>query len=64
MKSTQKNSQRNVPNNPAMQNRNRPENKDNLDSREGLEQNVKGDDVTHNRKETRTAPKSGKRERK
>jgi hypothetical protein len=29
----------------------RPENKDNLDSREGEEQQFKGDDVTHNRKE-------------
>lgn len=32
-------------------NRNRPENKDNLDSREGEEQLTKGSDVTHNRKE-------------
>lgn len=31
----------------------RPENKDNLDSRENLEQMTKGDDVTHNKKETR-----------
>lgn len=29
----------------------RPQNKDNLDSRENLEQDTKGDDVTHNRKE-------------
>lgn len=29
----------------------RPENKDNLDSREGEEQDDKGDDVTHNKKE-------------
>lgn len=28
----------------------RPENKDNLDSREGEEQEFKGDDTTHNRK--------------
>lgn len=28
----------------------RPENKDNLDSRENEEQDFKGDDVTHNRK--------------
>lgn len=34
----------------------KPENKDNLDSREGEEQQFKGDDVTHNRK----AQKSGK----
>lgn len=31
----------------------RPENKDNLDSREGEEQETKGDDVTHNEKETK-----------
>jgi hypothetical protein len=31
-------------------NRRRPENKDNLDSREGEEQLFKGDDVTHNQK--------------
>ena len=29
----------------------RPENKDNLDSREGEEQLTKGDDITHNKKE-------------
>lgn len=38
-------------------NKHRPENKDNLDSREGLEQDFKGDDTTHNKKETK---KSGK----
>lgn len=31
----------------------RVENKDNLDSREGEEQNTKGDNVTHNKKETK-----------
>lgn len=31
----------------------RPENKDNLDSREGEEQEYKGDDITHNKKETK-----------
>ena len=31
-----------------------PENKDNLDSRKNEEQNFKGDDVTHNRKLTRS----------
>ena len=35
-------------------NRNRPENKDNLDSREGEEQQTKGGDVTHNKKETKS----------
>ena len=39
-------------------NEKRPENKDNLDSREGEEQQSKGDDVTHNRKETKSEPKS------
>ena len=33
-------------------NKHRPENKDNLDSREGEEQLTKGTDVTHNKKET------------
>ncbi len=32
----------------------RPENKDNLDSREGEEQEFKGDDVTHNVKEKKS----------
>ncbi len=31
----------------------RPENKDNLDSRKNEEQDVKGDDVTHNKKDHR-----------
>ena len=31
-------------------NKNRPENKDDLDSREGEEQEFKGDDTTHNPK--------------
>jgi hypothetical protein len=35
----------------------RPENKDNLDHREGEEQDDKGDDVTHNKKEHHTPPK-------
>lgn len=34
-------------------NKHRPENKDNLDHREGEEQETKGDDVTHNKKETK-----------
>jgi hypothetical protein len=49
-------------NNPQTPNRNthfnankkRAENKDNLDSRERQEQNFKGDDVTHNRKEQKS----------
>ena len=31
----------------------RPENKDNLDSRVNEEQDFKGDDITHNEKETK-----------
>lgn len=34
-------------------NKHRPENKDNLDSREGEEQQFKGDDITHNKKENK-----------
>lgn len=33
----------------------RPENKDNLDSRANEEQEYKGDDVTHNKKDTKAA---------
>lgn len=32
---------------------NRPQNKDDMDSREGEEQDNKGDDVTHNKRETK-----------
>ncbi len=39
---------------------NRPQNKDDLDSREGLEQQKKGDDVTHNRKEMKSDRKNVK----
>ena len=38
----------------------RPENKDNLDSREGEEQLTKGDDITHNKKETHNKPQKHK----
>jgi len=34
-----------------------PENKDNPDSREGEEQDTKGDDITHNKKEKHAEPK-------
>jgi hypothetical protein len=37
----------------AQGNRQRPENKDNLDHREGEENDMKGDDVTHNKKQTK-----------
>lgn len=42
---------------PVMQNSKRPENKDNLDSREGEEQLYKGDDITHNKKERQSSGK-------
>ena len=38
-------------------NKRRPENKDNVDSREGEEQLFKKDDITHNRKETKSKKK-------
>jgi hypothetical protein len=38
-------------------NKHRPENKDNLDSRMNEEQQFKGDDTTHNRKEHQNQPK-------
>ena len=39
-------------------NQHRPENKNNIDSREGEEQSNKGDDRTHNRKERKNLKKS------
>lgn len=38
-------------------NKRRPENKDNMDSREGEEQLTKGDDITHNKKERKNLRK-------
>jgi hypothetical protein len=38
---------------PVNNNKQRPEIRDNLDSREGEEQQTKGDDITHNKKETK-----------
>jgi hypothetical protein len=43
--------------NQPQKNKNRPENKDNLDSREGEEQIMKGSDITHNKKEKHSEPK-------
>jgi len=37
----------------ASGNRTNPENKDNLDSRKNEEQDFKGDDVTHNKKDVK-----------
>ena len=48
-------------NNPkAPDNSKRPQNKDNLDSREGEEQEFKGDDETHNKKEHKSEGKDKK----
>jgi DNA polymerase III delta prime subunit len=41
-------------------NKSRPEIRDNLDSREHLEQQLKGNDITHNKKETRKPEKKTK----
>ena len=38
---------------PLNNNKQRPEIRDNLDHREGEEQHTKGDDTTHNKKETK-----------
>ncbi len=42
----------NINRKPADKNTNRPEIRDNLDSRKNEEQEFKGDDTTHNKKET------------
>jgi len=42
-------------------NKRRPENKDNLDSRMSEEQEFKGNDTTHNRKEHHNQPKGKNR---
>ncbi len=39
-------------------NKHRPENKDDIDSRKGEEQLMKGDDSTHNRKERKNLKRS------
>lgn len=46
------------PNTQFNANKRRPENKDNLDSREGEEQLFKKDDITHNKKETKSEKKN------
>ncbi|HEX7846832.1 MAG TPA: hypothetical protein VF476_13605 [Chitinophagaceae bacterium] len=58
-KSKQQNPKQNIKFNA---NKHRAENKDNLDSREGEEQQFKGDDMTHNKKERQSERKRfGKR---
>ena len=49
------------PSHPQVRPPKRPENKDNLDSREGEEQLFKGDDTTHNKKEKHGEPKHKKK---
>jgi len=58
-----KNMQSQTPNHNTKFNNNkrRAENKDDLDSRENLEQQSKGDDITHNRKEVRNKPQRKKK---
>ncbi len=46
--------------NQGKSNTNRPEIRDNLDSRKNEEQDVKGDDTTHNKKDVHTKPKKDK----
>jgi hypothetical protein len=50
--------QTSAPNTKLHTNKNRPENKDDVDSRKGEEQLRKGDDGTHNRKERKSLKKS------
>ena len=49
------------PTHPQTKPKKRPENKDDLDSREGEEQLYKGDDTTHNKKEVHNMPNRKKR---
>lgn len=53
-------SQNNQQNKQGMSHRPMPDVRDNLDSRKREEQDFKGGDVTHNRKETRTLPAGNK----
>jgi hypothetical protein len=53
--------QNNMQNKQQASHRPKPEIRDDLDSREGLEQDRKGDDVTHNKKET--SRKRGRKEK-
>ena len=46
------------PNTQFNANKRRPENKDDLDSREGEEQLIKNDNITHNKRETISAKKN------
>ncbi|MCK7555389.1 hypothetical protein MKQ70_10385 [Chitinophaga sedimenti] len=54
------NNQQNTPNTKGTGKQHRPEIRDNLDSRKNEEQDFKGDDLTHNKKEHRSE-KPGKK---
>jgi len=56
MKTNPKNTAKNA----AGNQRSTPENKDNLDSRQGEEQRKKGEDTTHNKKEKHSEHKTKK----
>ena len=60
LKTFMKNIKQQLPNHNTKLNNNkhRPENKDDIDSREGEEQLLKGDDRTHNKKERKNLKKS------
>ena len=54
-----KNAKLNInPRKPVTANKPSPEIRDNLDSRKNEEQNLKGDDITHNKKEYHQEPKA------
>lgn len=57
MKKNNKGSEKNIQFN---QNRSRPDERDNLDSRKNEEQDFKDDDVTHNKKEHQSSRQSKK----
>jgi hypothetical protein len=56
-------SQNNMQNKQMAGHRPRPDTRDDLDSREKLEQTNKGDDVTHNRKDIRNNQQKKKKDR-
>lgn len=57
MKNTALNKGKTPPKSKEIKTGGRPQNKDDLDSREGEEQLIKGNDITHNKKETKATKK-------
>ena len=53
MKNSSRNQNNNLQHKKIISHKPRPEIRDNLDHREGEEQDDKGDDITHNEKETK-----------